>query len=162
MGILVTASSNPAKRGPEGQKQKKNPWPNGRARRPPGPSLGRGAGTTTRGHATCDDGSAAPSSWCEKSRKTQQKGKTKTTERNDQNTLAASRPEKGPQKGRASSSPVSSRRIPKTRGAQNGTPKKRQEAGRTAKKGEQTNAAGQKKEQEKATKVRVGVCPVTT
>ena len=32
--------------------------------------------------------------------------------------------EKGPQKGRASSSPVSSRRIPKTHGAQNGTPKK--------------------------------------
>ena len=32
--------------------------------------------------------------------------------------------EKGPRKGRASSSPVSSRRIPKTRGAQKGTPRK--------------------------------------
>ena len=59
----------------------------------PGPSLGRGAGSTTRGYASYDDGSA-PSSWCEKGRKTQQKGKAKTTERNDQNTLAASRPEK--------------------------------------------------------------------
>ena len=87
-----------------------------------------------RGYATYDDGSA-PSSWCGKSRKTQQKGKTITTERNDQNTLAASRPEKGPQK--------STRRIPKTRGAQNGTLRKHQEAGRMAKKGEQTSAAGQ-------------------
>ena len=33
-------------------------------------------------------------------------------------------PRKGPRKGRASSSPISSRRIPKTRGAQNGTPRK--------------------------------------
>ena len=63
----------------------------------PGPSLGRGAGTTTRGYATYDDGSA-PSSWCEKSRKTHEKGKTKTTESTEQNTLAASRPETGPQK----------------------------------------------------------------
>ena len=50
---------------------------------------------------------------------------------------------------------MSSRRIPKTRGAKNGTPKKRQEAGRTAKTGDKPRAAGQKKEQTK--QVRVGV-----
>ena len=67
---------------------------------------------------------------------TQQKGKTKTTKEKHRNTLAASRPKKGLGRGEASSSPVSSRRIQKTRGssrriqktrgAQNGTPRKHQ------------------------------------
>ena len=50
-----------------------------------------------------------------------------------------------PQKGRASSSPVSTRRIPKTRGVRNGTPKNHQEARRTAKKGDKPSAAGKNK-----------------
>ena len=102
----------------------------------PGPSLGRGAGSMTRGYAAYDDGSA-PSSSCENSRKTQQKGKTKTTEGSDQNALAASRPEKGPQK--------STRRIPKTRGAQNGTPRKTPRSRTHGQKGRTSKCGGTKK-----------------
>ena len=127
----------------------------------PEPSLGRGAGSTTRGYASYDDGSAT-SSWCEKKPQNTTEGENKNNRKKRPKHPCRLASRKGPQKGRASSSPVSSRRIPKTRGAQNGTPTKTQEAGRTAKKGEQTSAAGQKKEQEKATQVRVGVCPVTT
>ena len=119
---------------------------------PPGPSLGRGAGTTTRGYATYDDGSA-PSSWCEKSRKTQQKGKTKTTERNDQNTLAASRPEKGPQK--------STRRIPKTSGAQNGTPRNTKKQDARPKRVNRQARRDNKRNKDKQHKCVWG-CPVTT
>ena len=52
---------------------------------------------------------------------------------------------KGPQKGRANSSPTSSRRIPKTHGAQNGTPRKPPRSRTHGQKGEQTSAVGQKK-----------------
>ena len=61
---------------------------------------------------------------------------------------------KGPRNGRAGSSPVSSRRIQKTRGAQNGTPRKHQEAGRTAKKAIKQTRRDKKK---KTKPVRVGV-----
>ena len=71
------------------------------------------------------------------------KGAAKTTTEGENKNNRKKRPKtplpprvqkKGPQK--------STRRIPKTCGAQNGAPRKHQEAGRTAKKAEQTKAAG--------------------
>ena len=56
------------------------------------------------------------------------RGKRKQGKRSTGKPLAASRPKKKASEG--------SRRIPKTHGAQNGTPKNHQEEGRTAKTGE--------------------------
>ena len=157
----------PSKNGPGGpcdplpdtKKRKKNPetlrpganW--SRSTAPPGPHSGAGRVRRPGGMPRTKTGPPLLVG-VKKAANTQQKGKTKQQKETTKNTLAASRPEKGPQK--------STRRIPKTRGAQNGTPRKHQEAGRTAKKGEQTSAAGQQKEQGKKHKVRLGVCPVTT
>ena len=80
----------PSKNGPGGpcdplpdtKKQKKKPRnfkpvsKRARTTALPGPSLGRGAGSTTRGYASYDDGSA-PSSWCEKAAKHNRRGKQK-------------------------------------------------------------------------------------
>ena len=87
----------------------------------------------------------------EKSRKTQQKGKTKTTERSDQNTLAASRPEKGSQK--------STRRIPKTRGAQNGTPRKTPRSRTHGQNGRANKCGGTKKGTRKSNTSACGGVP---
>ena len=128
------------------KKNPESPCPNGRARRrSPGPDSGAGraqrpggiAGRVRRPSGTPRDDGSAPYSWCEKNRKTQQKGKTKTTERSDPNTLAASHPEEGPQK--------SSRRIPKTRGAQNGTPRKTPRSRTHGQKGRTNKCGGTKK-----------------
>ena len=91
---------------------------------------------------------------------TPQKRKAKATKEKHRNTLAASRPKT--RKGRASSSPASSRRIQKTHGAQKGTPRKRQQKGRTAKMGDKPNAAGQKREKQQTNNKCVWGCPVTT
>ena len=96
---------------------------------------------------------ARPSSWCEKSRKTQQKGKKNNRKKRPKHPCRLASRKRASEEFQEN---------PKNAWAQNGAPRKHQEAGRTAKKGEQTNAAGQEKEQEKATEVRVGVCPVTT
>ena len=71
-------------------------------------------------------------------------GKKKNKAREAQKTLAASRPKK-----KASEGP---RRIPKTRGVQNGTPKKRQEAGRTAKTGKNKRGGTQKQKRKQQNK----------
>ena len=65
--------------------------------------------------------------------------------------------EKGPRKGLASSSPVSSRRIPKRRGAQNGTPRKTPNIGMQPKRAINQARRDKKREQEQQTQVRVGV-----
>ena len=81
---------------------------------------------------------------------TQQKGKTK----NHKSTEVPLPPHI--QKG--SSSPASSKRIPKTHGAQNGTPRKNQEKGRTAK-----WAINQQRRNKKKNHMRrVWGCPVIT
>ena len=115
---------------------------------PPGPHSGEGRDVERPGPAVGRAIGGPSSKTCEAA-KQNRRGETKTKHKKHGNTLAASRPKKGPRKGRASSSPISSRRIPKTRGAQNGTPKKRQETGRTAKKGDEPTTAGQKGEKEK-------------
>ena len=66
-------------------------------------------------------------------------------------------PRKRPRKGQASSSPVSSRRIPKTSGAQNGTPRKTPRSRTHGQKGRNTKCGGTKKEREQTKHVRVGV-----
>ena len=63
----------------------------------PWPSLGRRAGAMAWGYASYDDGSA-PSSTCEKSRKTKRKGEKQHKHEKQRNTLAASRPRNRPQR----------------------------------------------------------------
>ena len=109
---------------------------------PPWPSLGRRAGAMAWGYAAYDDGSA-PSSSCEKkSRKTQQKGKTKTRERSDQK-----HPCRLASRERASEE---YQENPKNaRGPEWHPDKNARRKGRTAKTGEQTNAAGDKDKNKK-------------
>ena len=76
--------------------------------------------------------------------------------------LPPSRPEKGPQKGRASSSPVGSRRIPKNARGPEWHPEKTPRSGTHGQKGRTNKCERDKKGTGKATQVRVGVCPVTT
>ena len=125
----------PSKNGPGGpydllpntKKQKKYPksqCPNGRARRrSPGPHSGAGRVRRPRGMPRATTGPPLLVG-VKKPQNTTEGVNKNNRKKNDQNTHAASRPEKGPRKGRASSSPVSFRRIPKTRRAQNGTPTK--------------------------------------
>ena len=81
-------------------------------------------------------------------RKTEQKGKKKHKAREAPKTLAASRP-----KEKASEGP---RRIPKTRGAQNGTPRKPPRSGTHGQNGRNNKRGGtQKRENEKAKQVLV-------
>ena len=138
-------SKTPKRRGPTLRPRGASPRPHsgeGRARSPIPASARSRAGPSSKK--------------CAAAKQKRGKGKTRTREA-QQNPCRLASQEKGPQKGRASSSPISSRRIPKTPGAQNGAPKKRQEAGRTAKKGETTSAAGHKNKKGTSKKVRVGV-----
>ena len=89
------------------------------------------------------------------SRKTKQKGKKNNKAREaHENPCRLASKKKGLR--------TSTRRIPKTHGAQNGTPKNRQEAGRTAKTGKEQTRRDTKREKEQAKQVRVRGCPVTT
>ena len=113
-----------------------------------------GAGSTTRGYASYDDGSA-PSSWCEKkTAKHNRRGKQKQQKETTKTPL----PPRVQKKGLRRVPGESQKRV----GPRMAPQGKHQEAGRTANKGEQTSAAGQKKEQGQTTQVRVGACPVTT
>ena len=83
---------------------------------------------------------------------TQQKGgKQKQQRRIDANTFAALRPKKGPQRGRASSSPTKFRENPKTpkRAGPRMAPRKTPAKKRTARRGDNINAAGTKKRKTK-------------
>ena len=86
-------------------------------RRSPWPSLGRGAGEIPYTHF----GVITYSGFLEKVWPQNEKGKRKTRQKKHTKTLAASRPKK-----KASEGP---RRIPKTPGAQNGTPAKTPRSG---------------------------------
>ena len=118
---------------------------------PPSPHSGKGAGEITRFSPLRRDHllGLLENAWPQnKTKGEKQKPRTRSQE-----TPMPPRVQKG--------ASVSSRRIPKTRGAQNGTPKKRQEAGRTAKTGDKPSAAGQKENRNKQNKCVWG-CPVTT
>ena len=108
----ATKSQN--RRGPTLRPQRGFPWP----------SLGLGAGR--RAPRACRRSShwlGLPVKRVKPQNKTKGENTNQGKEAKKHPCRLASQ-EKGPQKGRASSSPVSTRRIPKTRGAQNGTPKK--------------------------------------
>ena len=83
---------------------------------------------------------------------TKQKAKTKTKHKKHRNTLAASRPKKGPRKGQATRTPKLQENPKNARGPE-WHPRKHQETGCTATKGDKPTAAGQKKTKP----VRVGV-----
>ena len=92
---------------------------------------------------------------CSRKTKQNKRGKRKTRQEKHKKTLAASRPKKKASEG--------SRRIPKTRGAQNGTPRKTPRSGTHGQNGRNNKRGGtQKREKEKAKQVRVRGCPVTT
>ena len=127
----------------------------------PGPSLGRGAGSTTRRYASYDDGSA-PSSWCEKAAKHNRRGKQKQ-QRETTKTPLPPRVQKRASEGVSELKPRKFQENPKNgagpRMAPRKNAKKRDARPKRAKKQVRRD---KKKEQENATQVRVGVCPITT
>ena len=125
----------------------------------PWESLLRGVGKTTRRVSETTPG-LLDKVWPQND-----KGKRKTKQKKHKKTLAASRPqEKGLGRGeRTSSSPISSRRIPKPRGAQNGTPRKTPRSGTHGQNGRNRQKRREtKRKKNKQKQVRAKGCPVTT
>ena len=97
-------------------------------------------------------------------RKTKQGEKENKAEEAQENPCRLASQEKGLGKGeRTSSSPISTRRIPKTHGAQNGTPRKPPRSGTHGQNGRnRQKRRDTKRRKGTAKQVRVRGCPVTT
>ena len=136
-----TGRQNPQKEGTNPPPSRGFPWP----------SLGRGAGEIPFTHF----GEITYSGFLDKvwpHNKTKGEKKNKAREA-QQNPCRLASQERGLRRGERAQAP---RRIPKTRGAQNGTPKNHQEAGRTAKMGETDKNGGTQKKRNQQNKCVCG------